>query len=705
MISTSIFLLSGLGLTAASILAAASKVLHVEEDPRIAEVEACLPGANCGGCGYPGCSAAAAAVVRGEAPPELCVAGGMDIAKAVASVMGMSVSFKEPRVASLICTGGDRANRLYRYSGAADCRAEAMLYGGDKSCGLGCLGLGSCVKACSFGAIELSEEGLPVVNPALCRACGKCAEVCPTGAIRLHGLSMDLLHLNKLYDCLAPCMQKCPAQVDVRSMVQLIKAGRMGEALLSLKDRLPLPAVVGRVCPHGCETICRRQIVDEGVAINSLERYVADWEMASGGRVPLSQNPATGHKAAIVGGGPAGLSCAYYLARLGHEVHIFDSKDVLGGLVRHAIPEYRVPHRVIDWEVQGILELGVEAHTGMTLGKDFTVDSLKADGFEAVFLATGAWKPEPLDAPGADVEGVLSGVEFLTAVGRKAITDLSGKRLVVVGGTNTAMDVARSAARLNAQQVTVLTRNIMRKMSANKLEIERAQELDTDIKFQTMLKSVHGDAGQGLSVEYLDCRYKDNEKASGPISALEGTEAWVDCDMVVNCVHRVPDLEPFKTADGEMPFAVTKDGVLDADKVTLETSVPGVFVGGELHRGRNVVVQALADGRVAARYMHMLFTEGAIEKPVDPQERVIPESILKGMEVRYTIPRVKIPTVPLEERRFSFKEEVSGPLDFEAVKKEASRCLRCGLTCYDADAGSAYAGDEDVSPISQEKMQ
>lgn len=700
MVSTSIFLLSGLGFVAASVLAVASKVLHVKEDPRVAAVEACFPGANCGGCGYPGCSAAAAAVVAGEVGADVCVAGGMEIASSVASVMGMSVNFKEPKVASLICTGGERANQMYDYSGVDDCRAMAMLYGGDKVCGLACLGKGSCVKACSFGALELSDEGLPVVNEALCRSCGKCAEVCPTGAIRIKGLSGDLLHLNKLDDCLAPCMQKCPAQLDVRSMIQQIKSSDMGNALLTLKDRLPLPSVVGRICPHGCETICRRQIVDEGVAINSLERYVADWEMESGGRVPLQCNPSNGHKVAVIGGGAAGLSCAYYLRRVGYEVHVFDRKDSLGGMVRHAIPEYRVPHRVADWDVQGILELGVTPRTGLEFGKDFTLKTLQDDGFEAMFVATGAWKTPELGIPGDDAPGVEDGVDFLTRLKNEDV-DLEGKRIVIIGDTNTAMDVARSAGRLKAARVVVISRHIKRKMAANKLEVERAEEIGAEILFKTAPKAILVQSGGAKRVEYLETEYKDPKKATGDPKPVEGTEAMVDCDIVVNCVDRVPDLTPFVNADGESAFKVSKNGTIDADKVTLQTAVPNVFVGGELYTGRNTAVQAVADGRVAARSINMLLTEGEVKKPEDQQVRVITESILKGMKVKYTIPRVKVPEISVEERRTTFKEEVSRPLEAAPARKEASRCLRCGLTCYDADAGSEYASDADVKPMDE----
>ncbi|SKA68475.1 RnfABCDGE type electron transport complex subunit B [Desulfobaculum bizertense] len=701
MASTSIFLLSGLGFAAASILAVASKVLHVKEDPRIAEVEACLPGANCGGCGYPGCSAAAAAVVAGEASPELCVAGGMETATAVARVMGMSVAFKEPKVAAGICTGGKRARELYDYNGVEDCRAMAMLYGGDKICGMACLGKGSCVKACSFGAIEMSEEGLPVVNRSLCVACGQCVEACPTGAIRVNGLSSELLHMNQLDDCLAPCMQKCPAQLDVRTMIQQIKKNEMGEALLTLKKRIALPGIVGRICPHGCETICRRQIVDEGIAINSLERHVADWEMESGGRVPVSCNPANGHRVAVVGGGAAGLSCAFYLRRLGYEVHVFDKQQTLGGMVRHAIPDYRVPQSVSEWEVQGILDLGVIAEPGTVFGQDITLESLRNDGFEVTFVATGAWKTPALGIPGEESAQCVNGIEFLTTL-KKNQPDLEGKRLVIVGDTNAAMDVARSAGRLHAASVVVLTKHIKRKMSANNLEIDRAAELGTSLLFKTTPTAIEAGA-DGLTVRYVSTEYKDPKKATGEPKPVEGTEASIQCDLVVNCADRVADLAPFTSEDGECEMKLTKKGTLDANKETLQTAVPDVFIGGELYRGRGPIVQAVSDGRVAARSIHMLITTGKVEAPENAQLRVIPETILKGMKVEYSVPRVQIPEIPVEERRSTFHEEVSKALDRASAEREASRCLRCGLTCYDASAGAQYAGQPGVKSLLEEQ--
>ncbi|MGE4292424.1 MAG: RnfABCDGE type electron transport complex subunit B, partial [Desulfovibrio sp.] len=649
MIASSVAIVFGLSFIAAVLLAVASRVFHVEEDPRVAAVEACMPGANCGGCGQPGCSAAAAAVVAGEAPPEICVAGGMDVAAAIARVMGLSVDYREPQVAALICSGGNRAKRMFAYEGVRDCRAEAMLYGGEKSCGLGCIGMGSCVRACPFDAIRLGKDNLPVVNKALCRSCGKCAEVCPTGAIRITSFSSSLLHVNKLVDCLAPCMQKCPVQLDVRTFVQQVKTGDLHGALLTLKNRNPLPLIVGRICPHPCEDICRRKIVDEGVGINALERYVADWEM-NNGRVPIHVAPETDRKVAIVGGGPAGLSCAYFLRRLGHHPVIFESHSALGGMLRYAIPEFRLPRNVVDWEIQGILALGVEVRTYMTFGKDFDFKDLEEQGFEAVFLATGAWRNPRLYIPGDDARNVVGGVDFLTGVGSRW-TNLKGKRAVVIGGTNSAMDIAGSLVRLGAEQTSVITRHIPRKMAANKYEIEKAEEIGAKLLYQTTPLAFDLDeSGRAVAVRYMRCEYPDAKKAAGEPRPIPGSEQLLEADLFVVATDRVPDLSPFLDKRGLGPFKLTKQGTIIGDDMTMRTNLPNVFVGGELRRGRSIVMEAVADGRRAARSIHNFVTTGDVPIPTLPQERVVPESLLKGMRVRWHIPKVQPSELPLKAR-------------------------------------------------------
>jgi len=698
MVASSILVLFLLGLTAAAILAVASRLLHVEEDPRVARVEACLPGANCGGCGYPGCSAAAAAVVDGTAPAEVCIVGNIETSQRIAAIMGAEVHFKEPKVATNICSGGDRANLIFDYKGVEDCRAEALLYGGEKSCGIGCIGLGTCVKVCPFNALRLSEAGVPVVDWNACRSCGKCAEACPTGAIRISSVTSILLHLNQTDDCLAPCMQKCPAQINVRRYIQQIKQKDMRGALLTIKEHNPLPIIAGRICPAPCENICRRKIVDEGVAIHTLQRFVADWEMQSGIRVPLYCNPPSGHKVAIIGGGPTGLSCAYFLRRVGHEPTIFERRDHIGGMMRGVIPEYRLPKKVVDWEVQTILNLGVETRTGVAFGRDVTLKDLEREGFEAVLIATGAWKVPPLGIENDDAEGVVDAISFLERFGREG-ADLSGVRVVVVGGSNTAVDVARSARRQNAV-VTVLVPAIQRKMTANRDEVERALEIGADLRFLTAPLAIQVEDGTVSGVTYCDLAYDDPEKATGEPKPVSGTKAFIEADLVVAASDRVVDHSLFKDADGNPLFKMDKKtGGVSANPTTLQTDIPNVFVGGEAHTGRNILIQAVADGRKAARAIHFYVTQGVVPEPDNQQVQVIPETILKNMHVNYTIPRVQIPLTPLEERRISFKEEVAGSISYEVARKEASRCLRCGLTCYDADAGAEYTQDEDVRPI------
>ena len=684
MIISSVFVLLGLGLLASTVLAVASRVLYVKEDPRIAMVETELPGANCGGCGYPGCSGAAAAVVAGIAPVTLCVAGGNEVAENVARVMGQSIEYKEPEVAMLRCIGGDRAHPLYSYEGMNDCRAQHMFYGGNKICGRGCLGLGSCVKACPFDALHMGPEHLPVVDPEKCRACGKCAEVCPVGIISIINVTHRILYHTRSADCLAPCRQKCPAEVNVPLFIRQLKEGNPHGALMTLKEHNPLPMSVGRVCPHPCENICRRNIVDEGVAINTLERYLGDREMRLGTRMVIPCAPDTGRQIAIIGGGPAGLSCAYFLRRAGHSPMIFDAMPKLGGMLQYGIPAYRLPRNVVDWEIQGILDLGVTVRNNVRFGRDIYLNTLKVLGYESVVLATGAWSNPALGVPGEEADGVVHSIEFLTGMGSR-FTDLKGRRVVVVGGTNTAMDSARSAVRLGARSVTVLFSRVRRDMTANKNGVDRALECGVQILFLAETRSmVSGGDGRISHVEYVRYELEGEGKKAKPV-LIADSETRIEADMVIVALERYPDLETVcAPGSGCEELEISKKtGTVAANEDTLLTNLPDVYVCGEAHTGRSWVIDAVEGGRKVARSIHFKLTTGEIPVPDNLQKKVIIESILKNMKVKHDIPRVRVQETPVEERRHSFSEEVKGPISDKEALRESSRCLHCGITCYD----------------------
>jgi formate dehydrogenase beta subunit len=385
----------GIGALCGLILSIASKIFYVYEDPRIAAVEGHLAGANCGGCGYPGCSAAAVAVVGGKASPSVCLIAGPDSASNVAAVMGVEAGTAEPLRSYNKCHGGDRASDRYRYVGINSCRAVSALYGGKRECEVGCLGLGDCVKVCLFDAIQLGPDGYPVIDDVKCVGCGVCEKICPKNVLKVKTMSDRLLHFNLDDDCLAPCRQTCPAEIDIPQYISQIKNRDYEGAVHTIRERNPLLLSCGRVCPHPCETYCRRGIADEPVSINQLKRFAADFEMNSGRRLPIVCAPDTGKRVAVIGAGPAGLSCAYFLRRLGHGVTIYEAMPEMGGMIRYGIPEYRLPKKTLQWEIDGILNLGVKSHTNVRLGVDFDIPSLLSDGFDAIFWA---WVPGKITA-------------------------------------------------------------------------------------------------------------------------------------------------------------------------------------------------------------------------------------------------------------------------------------------------------------------
>ncbi|MEW6359392.1 MAG: RnfABCDGE type electron transport complex subunit B [Planctomycetota bacterium] len=676
-----LFLL-GLGLASALMLAVAARVFYVHEDPRIIEIEDALLGANCGACSYPGCAAAAEAVVKGKAGPNVCIAGGYEIAQRVAAVMGVEAERVEPRKAVLGCRySADKAVLRYIYNGACDCRAAAMLYGGAKECLIGCLGFGTCERFCPFGAIRMGREGLPVISERLCTGCGICVDNCPTHVLRIESISERLLRFNSADDCLAPCRQTCPAQIDIPAYIEQIKNGQYLSAVETIKERNPLPLTCGRVCPHPCETECRRLTVDEAVAVNYLKRFAADYERETGEHLKPPIAPDTGKRIAVIGGGPAGLSCAYYLRRLGHSPEIFDARPRLGGMLRYGIPAYRLPDDVLDWEIEGIVGLGIETHTGTILGKDVTLQGLKDGGFDAIFLAVGAWKGMSLGVEGEDLPGVMDGIGFLI---RQAAGDPPplGGRVVVVGGGNTAIDAARTCLRRGCREVVILYRRSREEMPASDYEIEEAEREGVKLHFLAAPSRLIADSGGKLAkLEYIKMELGEPDESGRrrPVP-IPGSETVMDVDNVIAAIGQRPDIGFDADAPSALKIGATRWDTLEADAGTLQTRIPFVFVGGDVHTGPQTVVKAIAAGRRAARSIHLFVAGKEVAPPPGERREPVPCPPPDASDVAPT-PRAEMPELSVEERLSGFREVELG-LPEVAARREAQRCLQCGRICY-----------------------
>ncbi len=680
----------GIGFGAAGVLALAARAFHVDVDPRIGDVEDALPGANCGGCGYAGCGACAVAMVAGKAPVDACIAGGADTTAGVAAIMGGEIGYVEPKVALHKCTGGDRAERKYHYEGALDCRAMAELHGGDLTCRLGCLGAGTCVRACPFDALEMNADGYPEVIPNRCTGCGTCERVCPTGIIKVRRLSERLLHFNTIDECLAPCKQLCPAQIDIPRYVDLAQKGDFAGAIEVIKERNPLPLICGRVCPAPCEDGCRRVAIDdEPVHHNYIKRFVADWEMNLPDRPKPLVLPDTGKKVAVVGGGPCGLSAAYYLRRLGHHPTILDAKPELGGMLRYGIPEYRLPKKTLDFEIQEILDLGVEVRVNQAMGKDFDLDDLEKE-FDAILMAVGAWDNSSLRVDGEDLDGVWPGTEFLQKRELGIEVDLQGKKVVVVGGGNTAMDACRSSLRMGAATVILLYRRTRKEMPANACEIDAAEEEGVEYNFLAApTKLIGDDSGKLKQIEFLrmELGEPDSSGRRRPVP-IEGSETAMDVDVVIAAIGQKPLKDWYTKQLEERGLKITKWNTIEADEQTLQSDVPSIFTGGDLWTGPALLIDAVGSGRRATRSIDQ-YLRG--EQPsMPPDTFATPTKLEESAEVDIigvaNLPKVPQPELPVSSRIKTF-DEVDLVLDAELMEAEAARCMRCGTLCYFPDRG------------------
>jgi NADPH-dependent glutamate synthase beta subunit-like oxidoreductase len=585
------------------------------------------------------------------------------------------------------CTGGIRAENKFLYEGIHTCQAEAAVFSGRRVCEVGCIGHGDCVRACMFDAIAMGPGGFPLVDEEKCVGCGACARACPKQLLKVRTPSERLLHFNQIGDCLAPCHQTCPAEIDIPLYIRQIKEGDYAGAVNTIRERNPLLLACGRVCPHPCEINCRRGVEDEPVSINQLKRFAADYEMSSGRRLPIPVAPDTGKRVAVVGGGPAGLSCAYFLRRLGHQVVIFEAMPKLGGMLRYGIPEYRLPKEVLDWEIEGILNLGIEIRTGITFGKDIDVKRLQDEGFDAIFLGIGAWKDTKMRVPGEDQPGCYTGIDFLSRLAGGETLPIKPVA-AVIGGGNTAIDCTRNLIRLGAKKVYLVYRRTRKEMPANEVEIEAAEAEGAEFMFLCApVRVITDEHGNTTHLEYLRMELGEPD-ASGrrrPVP-VAGSETLLATDMVISAIGQAPDVSFAAAAEAPLnELKTTRWSTIDVNPATLQTNIPYLFAAGDAATGPALVVDAIGGGRRAARSIHQfIMGQPVTAEDYELNKQVMAETLFKQVSGIVRRPRAEMVELPVAERIRSFIE-VDQVLTEEAARGESNRCLYCCLTCYNPD--------------------
>jgi NADPH-dependent glutamate synthase beta subunit-like oxidoreductase len=682
-------ILGGLGLVAALVLSVASKIFYVYVDPRVELVEDELAGANCGACGYAGCNAAANEVVAGRAPVNVCVVGGQESAEGVAQVMGLPVEYREVEFAERGCRGNRFLEPLlYDYLGAQDCRAAFMIADGPSGCEYACLGYGTCSRECPFDAIIMSEANVPQINYDKCTGCGTCERICPKHVMRTVSESKKILYWNQLDHCAAPCQATCPTQIDIPRYLGFISEGQFDNALKVIKEHNPMPLSIGRVCPAPCEDVCRRKDVDEAVNINNLKRFVADREYAKGKHSSFFVHPDLEHKVAIIGGGPAGLTCAHYLRRLGHSPTIFESLPELGGALRYGIPEYRLPKKVLDWEIEGMLSVGVEAKINSPLGRDVTYESLLDEGFEAFFIATGTPRGLWTRVEGEDLEGVIAGVDFLKDIQLGKDIKLN-PRVIVIGGGNVAIDVALSAVRLSGvEEVFMLCLEQRDEMPAWEEEVHDALSEGVVLHNGWGPNRMLGQNGRVTGVEFKKCVAVFDDTGRFNPKYDESELMTIEADDVLVTIGQGTDVEFIKSSPGLSTLELTPRGTIVVDAVTMQSNIPHIFSSGEVITGPNIAIEAIAGGRHAAWAIHQYLTreegsDGIIEAPSDLRTEALDLVDREELEKVPKVDREIMPRLSVEDREKNWKEVNLGLSEEQAIRA-AKRCLNCGIYCLRA---------------------
>ncbi len=526
--------------------------------------------------------------------------------------------------------------------------------------------------ACGLCVVE--AEGIP----KLLRSCSaKASEgmVINTESDRVvqsRKIAMELLMSAHDGDCVAPCQLNCPAHTDCQGYVGLIANGEYESALKLIKNKIPLPASIGRVCPHPCEKACRRKNVEEPINIAQLKAFAADMDLKADSYTP-DVAASTGKKVAIIGGGPAGLTAAYYLAIMGHSVTVYDMMEKMGGMLRYGIPQYRLPKDVLDKEIAIIEKTGVKLVNNVKLGKDFTIKSLKAEN-DAVIVAVGAWKSSSMRTPGEDLEGVYGGIDFLRGVIKGNAPEI-GEKVVICGGGNTAMDACRTAVRLGAKEVYVVYRRTRNEMPADKLEIDEAEEEGVIYKFLTNPLSFNGENGKvkSITLQIMELGEPDASGRRRPVP-VEGKTEEIEVDSVILAIGQ-------KLVQSDVAeLKLNERGNIEADPDFFTTDLEGVFaIGDATNRGASIAIEAIGEADRCAKAVDAYLNGMPLDTRV-PYISKRDESTIDYSD-RQKESRITPKVLPADVRNKNF-DEVSLGFTEEEAQAEAQRCLECGCREY-----------------------
>jgi heterodisulfide reductase subunit A-like polyferredoxin len=542
------------------------------------------------------------------------------------------------------------------------------------------------------------------VDPEKCTGCGECTEVCTVKCPREFDMGLGTrTAIYRPFPQAIPnifvvdkrgtpqCRAACPAGINVQGYVALVREGKYQEALELIRKENPLPIVCGRICFHPCETNCERGKLDQPVAVNAIKRFVTDWERKQGKEEkvePVAKK--YDEKIAVIGSGPAGLVAAYELVKKGYPVTILESKNEIGGMLKMGIPEYRLPKDLLELEVKRLRDSGITIHTGITVGKDVTIDQLWEQGYKAILIAVGAQESWKLGIEGEDLKGVIHALDFLRDANSGKKVEL-GSKVAVIGGGNVAIDAARTALRSGAEKVSVLYRRSREEMPAFSAEVEEAEREGVEFQFLVAPKRILGENGKVKALECvrMELGEPDESGRRRPIP-VAGSEFTLNFDTVIPAVGEAPDLS-FMPEGGK----ITKKKTIECDPLTLETCLPGTFACGDVVSGPATVVDAIAAGKRAAvsidRYLRGQDLKAGREKEVKLVEDVSKE----GVEKR---PRQIMPLLPVEKRKGGFGEVETGFTE-EMALREAERCLNCGgcsecLECEKACEPKAIVHDQ-----------